>query len=69
MKSRTNFDFYLRQQLKDADFASRYEQASKDWQIALQRGGSEDSRTSREGDTFVTSATKERFLKSRKATR
>ena len=33
---RTNFDRYLDEQLKDANFAERFEQAGEAWEIALQ---------------------------------
>jgi transcriptional regulator with XRE-family HTH domain len=33
---KTNFDRYLEEQLKDPDFARRFEQAGEAWDIALQ---------------------------------
>lgn len=33
---RTNFDTYLKKQLKDKDFAARFRQAGKAWDVALQ---------------------------------
>jgi len=33
---KTNFDLYLDEQMKDADFASRFEHAGEAWEIALQ---------------------------------
>ena len=33
---KTNFDQYLEQQLRDPEFATRFESAGKDWDIALQ---------------------------------
>ncbi len=33
---KTNFDRYLEEQLKDPDFAQRYEQAGEAWDVALQ---------------------------------
>jgi transcriptional regulator with XRE-family HTH domain len=35
MKSKTNFDKYLDQQLKDKDFAVRFEHAGEAWDIAI----------------------------------
>ena len=32
----TNFDAYLEEQLKDADFAARFKKAGEAWEIALQ---------------------------------
>ena len=36
MKRRTNFDAYLEDQLKDLDFASRFQKAGEAWDVALQ---------------------------------
>ena len=36
MKRKTNFDLYLEEQLKDADFAERFKRASEAWDVALQ---------------------------------
>jgi transcriptional regulator with XRE-family HTH domain len=36
MKRRTNFDKYLEDQLKDRDFAARFEKAGEAWDVALQ---------------------------------
>lgn len=36
MKRRTNFDVYLEDQLKDPDFAERFEKAGEAWDVALQ---------------------------------
>jgi transcriptional regulator with XRE-family HTH domain len=36
MKRKTNFDRYLEKQLKDPDFASRYQKAGEAWNVALQ---------------------------------
>jgi DNA-binding XRE family transcriptional regulator len=36
MKRRTNFDIYLEEQLKDEDFATRFEKAGEAWDVALQ---------------------------------
>jgi transcriptional regulator with XRE-family HTH domain len=36
MKKRTNFDRYLRRQLRDPAFARRYRQADAEWNVALQ---------------------------------
>ncbi|SPD73995.1 putative Transcriptional regulator (Modular protein) [uncultured Desulfobacterium sp.] len=36
MKTRTNFDKYLEEQLKDRDFAERFKSAGNAWDIALQ---------------------------------
>jgi transcriptional regulator with XRE-family HTH domain len=33
---KTNFDLYLEEQLKDPDFAERYERAGEGWDVALQ---------------------------------
>lgn len=33
---RTNFDKYLDDQLKDPEFAARFEQAGESWEVALQ---------------------------------
>lgn len=33
---KTNFDFYLEEQLKDQSFASRFKQAGEAWDVALQ---------------------------------
>ena len=33
---KTNFDLYLQEQLKDAEFARRFEQAGEAWDVALQ---------------------------------
>ena len=34
--SKTNFDLYLEEQLKDPDFAERFERAGEAWDVALQ---------------------------------
>ncbi|MBU4462533.1 MAG: helix-turn-helix domain-containing protein [Proteobacteria bacterium] len=36
MKQKTNFDRYLEEQLKDPDFARRYQKAGDAWDVALQ---------------------------------
>ena len=36
MKRKTNFDRYLEKQLKDPDFARRYQKAGEAWDVALQ---------------------------------
>ena len=36
MKRKTNFDRYLEKQLKDPDFARRYQKAGDAWDVALQ---------------------------------
>jgi transcriptional regulator with XRE-family HTH domain len=36
MTSRTNFDRYLEEQLRDPDFAKRFKRAGEAWDIALQ---------------------------------
>jgi transcriptional regulator with XRE-family HTH domain len=36
MRPQTNFDFYLEEQLKDADFAERFKRAGEAWDVALQ---------------------------------
>ena len=36
MKSKTNFDVYLEEQLKDPDFAERFKKAGQAWDVALQ---------------------------------
>lgn len=33
---KTNFDLYLEEQLKDPDFAARFERAGEAWEVALQ---------------------------------
>ena len=35
MKRRTNFDLYLEEQLRDPDFAKRFEKAGGAWDVAL----------------------------------
>ena len=35
MKEKTNFDLYLEDQLKNKDFAARFEKAGEAWEIAL----------------------------------
>jgi len=35
MKGRTNFDLYLEEQLKDPDFAKRFEKAGEAWEVAF----------------------------------
>jgi len=35
MKGRTNFDIYLEEQLKDPDFAKRFEKAGEAWEVAF----------------------------------
>src|SRR5215212_9770602 len=34
--SKTNFDLFLEEQLKDPDFAERFERAGEAWDVALQ---------------------------------
>ena len=36
MKSKTNFDIYLEQQLQDSEFKKRFEQAGEAWEVAIQ---------------------------------
>ena len=36
MKERTNFDLYLVDQMKDADFAARFDKAGQAWEVAMQ---------------------------------
>jgi transcriptional regulator with XRE-family HTH domain len=36
MKRKTNFDLYLEDQLKDPDFAARFEKAGQAWEVAMQ---------------------------------
>lgn len=36
MRRQTNFDIYLEDQLKDPDFAERFEKAGDEWDVALQ---------------------------------
>ena len=36
MKRQTNFDLYLEEQLKDADFADRFRKAGEAWDVAIQ---------------------------------
>jgi transcriptional regulator with XRE-family HTH domain len=36
MRHQTNFDLYLEEQLKDADFAERFKRAGEAWNVALQ---------------------------------
>jgi len=36
MKKKTNFDKYLEEQLKDRDFAARFNKAGDAWDVALQ---------------------------------
>jgi hypothetical protein len=38
---KTNFDLYLEEQLKDPDFAERFERAGEAWDVALLRRGVE----------------------------
>jgi len=38
MKRKTNFDLYLEEQLKDADFAVRFRKAGEAWDVAKVRG-------------------------------
>ena len=33
---KTNFDIYLEEQLKDPDFAERFEKAGEGWDVAIQ---------------------------------
>jgi len=35
MKTQTNFDIYLEDQLKDPDFARRFEKAGEAWDVAI----------------------------------
>ena len=35
MKTKTNFDKYLEEQLKDRDFAARFKKAGEAWDVAL----------------------------------
>lgn len=36
---KTNFDLYLEEQLKDSDFAARFDRAGEAWDVALQHCG------------------------------
>jgi len=36
MKKKTNFDIYLKDQLKDRDFAIRFKKAGEAWDVAIQ---------------------------------
>ena len=36
MRNETNFDLYLKEQLKDPGFPEQFEEASEAWDIALQ---------------------------------
>ena len=36
MKNKTNFDKYLEKQLKDPEFAERFQKAGEAWDVALQ---------------------------------
>jgi len=36
MKNKTNFDRYLEEQLKDPEFAQRFQKAGEAWDVALQ---------------------------------
>jgi transcriptional regulator with XRE-family HTH domain len=36
MKRKTNFDRYLEEQLKDPDFAERFQKAGEAWDVAIQ---------------------------------
>ncbi len=36
MKRKTNFDIYLEEQMKDPNFARRYQKAGEAWEVALQ---------------------------------
>ena len=36
MKRRTNFDLYLKDQLRDPDFAQRFKKAGESWEGAIQ---------------------------------
>ena len=36
MRRQTNFDLYLEEQLKDADFAERFKNAGEAWDVAVQ---------------------------------
>ena len=36
MKTQTNFDRYLDEQLKDPDFATRFQKAGEAWDVAIQ---------------------------------
>ena len=36
MKKQTNFDIYLKDQLKDQDFAARFKKAGEAWDVAIQ---------------------------------
>jgi len=36
MNRKTNFDLYLEDQLKDPDFAARFERAGQAWEVAMQ---------------------------------
>lgn len=35
MREKTNFDIYLEEQLKDSDFAERFEKAGEAWDVAF----------------------------------
>ena len=39
MKRKTNFDEYLEDQLKDPEFAVRFQKAGEAWDVALQIAG------------------------------
>jgi hypothetical protein len=45
--SKTNFDRYLEENLKDPDFAARFAEAGKAWDIALQLPTSDDARNTK----------------------
>ena len=36
MRKKTNFDLYLKEQLRDPDFAERFKKAGEAWDVALQ---------------------------------
>ena len=37
MRRQTNFDMYLKEQMKDPEFKERFEKAGEAWDVALQR--------------------------------
>jgi len=43
--SKTNFDLYLEENLKEPDFAARYAEAGEAWDIAVQLSASDDARS------------------------
>lgn len=55
--SRTNFDRFLDEQLRDPDFAERFKAAGEAWDVALQITGSPEEGNSQKehGDVVVPS--------------